>query len=114
MAKWDHEDLRDRTGPYAPKPITFEDLMRAEQLTPPSTILGTQVGGDHYTRQKIQPIQYIWANNLGFSEGNAVKYLTRWKLKGGIKDLEKAAHHINLLIEEARRAEREDGVTYGK
>ncbi len=104
MAKWDHEDLRDRTGPYSPKPPAFEEL----------PVLGTQVGGDHYTRQKIQPVQYIWANNLGFSEGNAVKYLTRWKIKGGIKDLEKAAHHINLLIEEARRAEREEGVTYGK
>ena len=79
----------------------------------PETVLGTQVGGDHYTRQKIQPITYIWANGLGFSEGNVVKYVTRWKYKGGIKDLKKAHHHIALLIEEAERAEREDGVKYG-
>jgi hypothetical protein len=65
----------------------------------PATVLGTQVGGSHYTDCAIQPIEYIWANKLGFSEGNIVKYVTRWKSKGGIKDLEKAKHHIALLIE---------------
>jgi hypothetical protein len=60
-----------------------------QTLSPPTTapVLGTQIGGDHYTRQKIQPITYIWANDLGFSEGNVVKYVTRWKYKGGIKIL---------------------------
>lgn len=67
-----------------------------------SPILGTQVGGSHYTDCSIQPIEYIWANNLGFSEGNVVKYITRWRAKGGIKDLEKARHHIALLIEHAQ------------
>jgi hypothetical protein len=67
----------------------------------PKTVLGTQVGGSHYTSCKIQPIEYIWANGLGFSEGNIVKYVTRWKAKGGIKDLKKAQHHIALLIEHA-------------
>lgn len=85
-------------------------VLPPKQLQP---VLGTQVGGDHYTRQKIQPIEYIWANNLGFSEGNIVKYVTRWKYKGGIKDLKKMVHHGNLLIEEAERSEREDGVKYG-
>lgn len=83
------------------------------KVATPTTVLGTQVGGDHYTKQKIQPIEYIWANGLGFSEGNVVKYVTRWKDKGGIKDLRKAHHHLALLIEEAERAEREDGVKYG-
>lgn len=67
------------------------------------TVLGTQVGGSHYTDCKIQPIEYIWANNLGFSEGNIIKYVTRWRAKGGIKDLEKAKHHIALLIEHAQK-----------
>jgi hypothetical protein len=62
-------------------------------------ILGTQVGGSHYTDCAIQPIEYIWANKLGFSEGNIVKYVTRWKSKGGIKDLKKAHHHLALMIE---------------
>jgi len=61
--------------------------------------LSTQVGGSHYKTMKIQPVQYIHANGLGFCEGSVVKYITRWKSKGGVKDLEKAKHFIDLLIE---------------
>lgn len=78
----------------------------------PESILGTQVGGSHYTDCAIQPIEYIWANKLGFSEGNIVKYVTRWKTKGGIKDLKKMVHHGNLLIERAERDEA-NGVKFG-
>ena len=56
-------------------------------------------GSDHYRKGGIQPIEYIQANNLGFSEGNVVKYITRWKYKGGVDDLEKARHYIDMLIE---------------
>lgn len=73
--------------------------VKEETILTAPTVLGTQVGGTHYTDCAIQPIEYIWANKLGFSEGNIVKYVTRWKSKGGIKDLEKAKHHISLLIE---------------
>jgi len=59
----------------------------------------TQHGGRHYKTCVIQPWDYIAANNLGFFEGNAVKYLTRWREKGGIEDLEKAKHYIEKLIE---------------
>jgi hypothetical protein len=61
--------------------------------------LEKQVDGDHYKGKAIQPVQYIHANNLGFCEGNVIKYVTRWKDKNGIKDLEKAKHYIELLIE---------------
>lgn len=109
MAKWDHDDLCDKT----PLPQFVTEAEREEYARTHETVLGTQIGGDHYTRQKIQPITYIWANGLGFSEGNIVKYVTRWKYKGGIKDLKKMVHHGHLLIEEAERAEREDGIKYG-
>lgn len=59
-----------------------------------------QVGGDHYKKLKIQPSEYIFANSLGWAEGNAIAYITRWKDKGGIQDLEKAIHTLQLLIEE--------------
>lgn len=59
-----------------------------------------QEGGDHYKKQKIQPIEYITANGLGFCEGNVVKYITRYKQKDGVKDLKKARHYINILIEQ--------------
>jgi hypothetical protein len=61
--------------------------------------LDVQVGGDHYKKLKIQPIEYIHANQLPYCEANVVKYISRWRDKGGIKDLEKVKHYVDLLIE---------------
>ena len=60
-----------------------------------------QVGGDHYMDKAIQPWDYIVSNNLGFLEGNIVKYITRWKDKNGVNDLRKAQHYLAKLIEVA-------------
>lgn len=67
-------------------------------MTTPNA-LDVQVGGSHYKECPIQPIEFIHANNLPFAEGNVIKYITRWRSKNGIKDLEKAKHYIELLIE---------------
>ena len=64
-----------------------------------NSALDKQVSGDHYKDKAIQPVVYIHANKLGFCEGNVVKYITRWKDKNGIADLEKAKHYIELLIQ---------------
>jgi hypothetical protein len=69
------------------------------QATVHVSALDKQVSGDHYKGKAIQPIIYIHANNLGFCEGNVVKYVTRWREKNGIADLEKAKHYIELLIQ---------------
>ena len=61
--------------------------------------LDVQVGGSHYKNLKIQPVEYIHANQLPYIEGNIVKYITRWRDKNGVKDLEKIKHYIDLLIE---------------
>lgn len=61
-----------------------------------------QVGGDWYKNLPIQPIDFILENGLGFCEGNVIKYVTRWKHKNGIEDLEKARHYIDMLIAEER------------
>ena len=61
--------------------------------------LDVQVAGSHYKDLAIQPVEYIHRNGIGYMEGNAIKYLTRWKSKGGIEDLRKAKHYIDLLIE---------------
>lgn len=42
-------------------------------------------------------------NALPFMEGSVVKYVTRWRDKGGIADLEKAKHFLEMLIERERR-----------
>jgi hypothetical protein len=59
----------------------------------------SQVGGSHYKDCAIQPVEYIHSNRLGFFEGNVVKYVTRHKAKGGKKDIEKAIHYLQLIIE---------------
>jgi hypothetical protein len=58
-----------------------------------------QVGGNHYKDCKIQPIEYIVANNLTYSEGNVIKYVTRSRRKGGRKDIEKAMHYLEMILE---------------
>ena len=58
-----------------------------------------QHGGTHYIDRAAQPWDYIAANNLGFFEGNIIKYVTRWRDKGGVADLEKARHYLDKLIE---------------
>lgn len=57
-----------------------------------------QVGGSHYKDRAIQPVEYMMSNELGYVEGAVVKYVTRWKYKGGIEDLKKAQHFLELLI----------------
>lgn len=63
------------------------------------TAFKTQIAGNHYSTMQIQPVEYITKNNLGFLEGNVVKYVSRWKLKNGKEDLQKAIHCLELLIE---------------
>ena len=78
-------------------PVTMEEDEAFQTLA--DSALTKQVGGGHYKDKAIQPIIYIHANNLGFCEGNVVKYITRWREKNGIAELEKAKHYIELLIE---------------
>ena len=66
--------------------------------------LNEQVAGSHYKKHRIQPVEFIHANGIPFIEGNCIKYLVRWREKGGVKDLEKVKHYIDLLIELERRA----------
>lgn len=61
--------------------------------------LDYQILGSHYKDKGIQPIVYIHANNLGFCEGNVVKYVTRHKSKNGAADIKKAIHYLELLLE---------------
>ena len=69
-------------------------------MTPPiNSPLSRQEGGDHYKKYAVQPVEFIHANGIPFLEGNAIKYLMRHRDKGGVADLEKAKHYIDLLIE---------------
>ena len=75
-----------------------EDMVRASELMQKAA-LDVQVGGDHYRKKAIQPVQYCMANGIGFMEGSVIKYVSRWRDKGGVQDLEKARHFLDILIE---------------
>jgi hypothetical protein len=61
--------------------------------------LERQEGGDHYKKMAIQPVEYIHRNGIGFVEGCVIKYVSRWRVKGGVVDLRKARHFLDILIE---------------
>jgi hypothetical protein len=58
-----------------------------------------QIGGKHYKEMVIQPIDFITSNDLSFIEGNIIKYICRHRSKGGLDDLKKAKHYIDILME---------------
>ena len=58
-----------------------------------------QVGGSHYCSLPVQPWDFIYGNGLGFLEGSIIKYVSRYKNKGGVQDLHKARHFLDKLIE---------------
>lgn len=57
-----------------------------------------QVAGDHY-KSKIQHWDYVLANDLDYFQAQITKYVTRWKKKNGLVDLQKALHFLEKYIE---------------
>ena len=76
-----------------PKVETASEIINA-----PSA-LDLQVAGNHYRSLAIQPVEYIIKNNLGFLEGNIIKYATRYREKGGAEDIRKIIHYAQLILE---------------
>ena len=68
-------------------------------MTDKRSQLDIQVDGNHYKIFEIQPAEYSFRNNLNWHQGEIIKYITRYKLKNGKPDLEKAKHLIDMLIE---------------
>jgi hypothetical protein len=81
----------------------LDDLDLVESETGVSA-MDVQVGGDHYKKLNIQPMTYSMANGLDACQHTIVKYVTRFRDKGGVADLEKAKHTIDMLIEFERGA----------
>lgn len=77
----------------------YWDLPKGAKITLTDKPSSKQVGGNHYKDMPIQPSEYITKNGLGWYEGNAIKYVSRYKQKGGKADIEKAIHYLELLLE---------------
>lgn len=85
-----------------------KDLASITPVKTQSSALDQQVGGNHYKDCAIQPVEFIHANGIGYFEGNVIKYVSRWRKKGGIADLEKAKHYLELLIDlEGKKANKD-------
>ena len=81
------------SGDY--KELTFEQFKEIYM----KESLNTQVGGNHYQKLTIQPVEFIVKNNIPFLEANVIKYVVRYKDKNGLEDLNKAKHYLEMLIE---------------
>ena len=62
------------------------------------------VDKSHYDGD-LEPIDLIESQRLGFHEGNIIKYVSRWRRKGGLSDLYKAKVYLTRLIEIETKAE---------
>ena len=88
MTEEDEDQLR-RLGRY-----DLLDVLNEPHKSPADR----QVGGNHYKERSMQPWDVIDAFNLGFYEGNVLKYLLRDKVNKK-EDLEKAIHYLEKIIE---------------
>ena len=83
------------TTPPAQQEESTEETKPIQQVS----ATNTQVGGNHYTKLAIQPMRYSMENGLDPLQHTVIKYVTRFRDKNGIEDLEKAKHCIDMLIE---------------
>jgi len=58
-------------------------------------------GRKYYTKYAIEPVVFCIKNRVPFAEGNVIKYVCRWREKGGVDDLRKAKHYVDMLMTEA-------------
>ena len=88
--RWNHIDSYADIVAWRPVVVDSEKV---------ETALDTQLGGEHYKKYAIQPVEFITKNKLGFLEGCVIKRICRYENKNGLEDLKKAKHEIDLLIE---------------
>jgi len=82
--------ISEPTLPSAPEPAKMAPMgSKANEV---------QVGGTHY-KSEIQHWDFIIANEIPYLEAMVIKYLTRWRKKGGTQDVLKAYHFMLKLAE---------------
>ena len=76
-----------------------EPQERYEQMIRRAVAMDRQEGGSHYSKHKIQPVEYIHKNGIDFLAGNIIKYATRHKDKNGAEDVRKIIHYAELILQ---------------
>ncbi len=59
-----------------------------------------QVGGTHYSKLPIQPVESIVKNGIPYREGTAIKYIVRHQDKNRAEDIRKAIHFLEMILED--------------
>ena len=96
-----HSNIRPDSGVNYAGVRVEADIQRAQKPVEAYTMQQAndkQVGGQHY-KSKMQHWDYVLANNIPYLEAQIIKYLTRWRRKGGSVDLQKAKHFLEKLFE---------------
>ena len=100
LIKWEEDTLARRKSIDDITPAEWDAMAaRGRETQAQYDALNKQVGGKHYADMKIQPVEFITANELGFLEGNVVKYICRHHAKNGAEDIKKAIHYCELLLQ---------------
>lgn len=100
--------FKPATLPSAADKVTWvkvdldEDELR-QTIQKGTDLWAGQVGGNHYTKHRIQPLEFMMANRLDGTESLVLKYICRWRDKGGIEDLHKARDVLAKMIDFAER-----------
>lgn len=63
------------------------------------SLVRTQHGGDHYKTFVIEPAEYLGKNDIPFLPGEAIKYLSRYRLKNRAEDVKKAMHYCQMILD---------------
>ena len=99
IEKWRiHSDEKESQAELAANQLACDDG-HMPSVPVSKSPLSTQIGGNHYTKLEIQPMRYSMENGLDALQHTVIKYVTRFRDKNGIEDLEKAKHCIDMLIE---------------
>lgn len=83
--------------------LNQQDIEAADDVAE-SSARAKQIGGDHYSRKLVQPwdAMQAWMSPEqfeGYLRGNVIKYMARYPDKDGLKDVRKAGHYLERLIE---------------
>ena len=102
LYKW-HE-LERMIGPQRLSPMEEPTLVKGNSLDYLKRANDKQVNGDHYKKYgDLQPWDVVLKWKLGYLEGTALKYIARWRDKGGLTDIKKAIHFLEKLVEEEEK-----------
>ena len=70
----------------------------------------TQIGGTHYLKYPVSPINWALDNHINAAEFSILRYLLRYRDKNGIEDLDKAIHYVQILMRHGFITKNQDAI----